>query len=330
MSKPIALAVAELEAENQLIKDRESALEFVLAVNKQTIIDLEQQAVQLQARVALLESQLSVNEPFKNLAKAGDSTAITVGISDLEKRNEEAVFDALTAFEKRCPYCSKEQFRVGIRDKIEIDHFVPVSKGGQNLPWNLVPICKSCNRKKKDRLPHEFLETDIFNKVNSYLQSVLQRFLAEGIHSYTSNESLSRLIEKHTAFIRHNSSHEFIKELVHLTSMDKIDLLLVNENKAFGGVGKEYLRELIKGRIGEFEAGVLGSPFQPICDRLSSGSSINIDSKTLLHFLKQSGWIDCGRIKSRDFDTKKHIWCAPELASMSKSNLRRRVEGASI
>jgi hypothetical protein len=33
-----------------------------------------------------------------------------------------------------------------------------------------------------------------------------------------------------------------------------------------------------------------------------------------------------GRLKSREYDAKKHIFCAPELADTPKSELRRMVE----
>ena len=59
--------------------------------------------------------------------------SVSFAIPDLEKKNEEAVFDALYKFDKKCPYCGKDQYRVGIRDKIEIDHFVPISKGGGKM-----------------------------------------------------------------------------------------------------------------------------------------------------------------------------------------------------
>jgi hypothetical protein len=33
-----------------------------------------------------------------------------------------------------------------------------------------------------------------------------------------------------------------------------------------------------------------------------------------------------GRLKSREYDAKKHIFCAPEMADTPKSELRRMVE----
>jgi hypothetical protein len=52
-----------------------------------------------------------------------------------------------------------------------------------------------------------------------------------------------------------------------------------------------------------------------------------VPQAALLHALKEANWVDCGRLKSREFDTKKHIFAAPEVAlSLSKSELRRAVE----
>jgi hypothetical protein len=55
--------------------------------------------------------------------------------------------------------------------------------------------------------------------------------------------------------------------------------------------------------------------------------STRVVQQALLHALKEAGWVDMGRIASREFGTKKHIICAPELAdTASKSELRRMVE----
>jgi hypothetical protein len=65
-----------------------------------------------------------------------------------------------------------------------------------------------------------------------------------------------------------------------------------------------------------------------MCDRLTglAPSGVKVPQAALLHALKEAGWIDCGRIKSRDYDTKKHIFACPEMADLSKSELRRMVE----
>jgi 5-methylcytosine-specific restriction endonuclease McrA len=53
----------------------------------------------------------------------------------------------------RCRYC-----RTRIDEAFEIDHWIPLSKGGSNYPENLVLACPSCNAAKRDKLPHDFLK----------------------------------------------------------------------------------------------------------------------------------------------------------------------------
>ena len=93
-------------------------------------------------------------------------------------------------------------------------------------------------------------------------------------------------------------------------------------------MAESYLVDMLKNRTGEFSRGVIGSPFHSLCDRLagSAPSGVKVPQAALLHALKEAGWIDCGRVKSRDYDAKKHIFCAPELADLAKSELRRRIE----
>ncbi len=47
-----------------------------------------------------------------------------------------------------CQYCGAKQPEV----KLEVDHRIPVSKGGTNDPDNLVTACFDCNRGKRDLL----------------------------------------------------------------------------------------------------------------------------------------------------------------------------------
>lgn len=94
-------------------------------------------------------------------------------------------------------------------------------------------------------------------------------------------------------------------------------------------MAESYLVEMMRKRQGEFAKGVIGSPFHAICDRLAgtAPSGVKVPQAALLHALKEAGWTDCGRVKSRAYDTKKHIFAAPELAeTLSKSELREAVE----
>ena len=47
-----------------------------------------------------------------------------------------------------CHYCGKD-----CTGDFHWDHFVPISKGGPEAPWNLVVSCPTCNLSKSDKLP---------------------------------------------------------------------------------------------------------------------------------------------------------------------------------
>jgi len=93
-------------------------------------------------------------------------------------------------------------------------------------------------------------------------------------------------------------------------------------------MAESYLVEMLRNRTGEFSRGVIGSPFHSLCDRLTgqAPSGVKVPQAALLHALKEAGWVDCGRLMSRDYTSKKHIFCAPELSDTPKSELRRMVE----
>ena len=93
-------------------------------------------------------------------------------------------------------------------------------------------------------------------------------------------------------------------------------------------MAESYLVESMRLKVGEFSKGVIGSPFHAVCDRLagSAPAGVKVPQQALLHALKEAGWVDCGRLKSRDYDTKKHIFCAPDMVDRPKSDLRRLVE----
>jgi len=57
----------------------------------------------------------------------------------------------------RCARCGKwcgrpgsDNVRIADSDKMEVDHRVPWSKGGDDGLYNLVPLCKPCNRAKSN------------------------------------------------------------------------------------------------------------------------------------------------------------------------------------
>ena len=94
-------------------------------------------------------------------------------------------------------------------------------------------------------------------------------------------------------------------------------------------MAESYLVDMLRERKGEFTKGVIGSPFHSLCDRLAGAapSGVKVPQAALLHALKEANWIDCGRLASHDYPSKKHIFAAPDVYdTLKKSELRRAVE----
>jgi hypothetical protein len=91
---------------------------------------------------------------------------------------------------------------------------------------------------------------------------------------------------------------------------------------------ESFLVEMIRQRQGDFSRGVIGAPFYAICDRLQglAPSGVKVVQAALLHALREAEWVDCGRIHSREFPTKKHVFCHPQFAGLTRSELRRMAE----
>ena len=91
---------------------------------------------------------------------------------------------------------------------------------------------------------------------------------------------------------------------------------------------ESFLVEMMRHRIGEFAKGVVGSPFHALCDRVAGAapSGVKVPQAALLHAFKEAGWVDLGRVASADFQSKKNLFCAPDMVGTPKSTLRRMVE----
>jgi hypothetical protein len=91
---------------------------------------------------------------------------------------------------------------------------------------------------------------------------------------------------------------------------------------------ESFLVDLMRRRAGEFSRGVVGGPFHAICDRLQgqAPAGTKIVQAALLHALKEAGWVDMGRIKSRDYDSKKHVFASVTWWTCRSPTLRRMVE----
>jgi 5-methylcytosine-specific restriction endonuclease McrA len=65
--------------------------------------------------------------------------------------------------QKYCYYCGYELF-----DKYEIEHKIPVSRGGDNSNGNIILSCVKCNRQKGKKTDKEFIEHLSFLKGVDY------------------------------------------------------------------------------------------------------------------------------------------------------------------
>ena len=91
---------------------------------------------------------------------------------------------------------------------------------------------------------------------------------------------------------------------------------------------ESMLVHMMRNRHGEFARGVIGAPFHDLCARASAHMppGTKVPPAALFHALQEVGWRNLGRVASVEFTSKRHMYCAPELAGVSKSELRRNLE----
>lgn len=65
--------------------------------------------------------------------------------------NAEDIQTLYVSQQGKCWWCECE-----LNGKYEIDHRIPLSRGGTNNANNLCLTCRTCNRSKNDKLPHEW------------------------------------------------------------------------------------------------------------------------------------------------------------------------------
>ncbi|MBD2778660.1 HNH endonuclease [Iningainema tapete] len=63
--------------------------------------------------------------------------------------------EALARFENSCAYC-------GCKEKLTIDHFIPITKGGPDCLGNIVPACIRCNTSKLNHDPLQWYKSQPF------------------------------------------------------------------------------------------------------------------------------------------------------------------------
>lgn len=68
----------------------------------------------------------------------------------VDRQNLSHLYDSLVSYwGQRCVYC-------GVDGDLEIEHIVPISRGGTNSRTNLTLACRACNQKKGNKTAAEF------------------------------------------------------------------------------------------------------------------------------------------------------------------------------
>ncbi|WP_421978822.1 HNH endonuclease signature motif containing protein [Roseivirga seohaensis] len=148
-------------------------------------------------------------------------------LPDLDKKIEEAFHDAVNYFQKKCPYCDTPLFSGHIRSKIHLDHFEPINKGGQHVPWNILPVCQKCNSRKSDKSPDTILLENRYLFCKKYLDTVRDKYVGQIQIDLENYEQLKSLIinalEKNEAILptykkivniitgRYSNDNEYVK-----------------------------------------------------------------------------------------------------------------------
>jgi len=65
--------------------------------------------------------------------------------------------NTLTSEEIRTLFSVGQCFYCGAKDDLTLDHFIPLSRGGNTTRANILVACRSCNASKHDKMPTELL-----------------------------------------------------------------------------------------------------------------------------------------------------------------------------
>lgn len=174
--------LADLEACLESIKQENLAIEERI---KETEEQVQKQNLATEKRIKEAEEQAQQLQVFTERQALKSQKPLHINqqqyfvLPNLENRIDESIADAITFFDKKCPYCDTNLYAGHFRNKIEVDHFIPVSKGGQHVPWNLLPVCKKCNRRKRDKPAKVFLDEKRLQNCENYLEKVQDKLVNE-------------------------------------------------------------------------------------------------------------------------------------------------------
>lgn len=86
-------------------------------------------------------------EPFK--ARESARRAVLRGVEG--RYTEHDAYDKYTEQNGKCYWCSE-----ALNGEFQVDHIIPLSRGGGNGPGNICCACEPCNRRKHNKMPWEF------------------------------------------------------------------------------------------------------------------------------------------------------------------------------
>lgn len=91
-----------------------------------------------------------------------------------------------------CAHCGKPIY---IGYQFSVDHYIPLTKGGVNRSYNLIPLCKECNKKKDDKIfePEEYLpylKEKPMEQLKGYYESYVKSFNFVSRNNYLALDSL--------------------------------------------------------------------------------------------------------------------------------------------
>ena len=95
-----------------------------------------------------------------------------------------------------------------------------------------------------------------------------------------------------------------------------------------------FLVDMMRQELGEFQNGVIAGPFYKLADRLQGQApgSAKLHHMGIPEALQEAEWECIGRIKSKEFQTKKQVWVSPRMVKafqagkFTKSEFRNLVE----
>ncbi len=130
--------------------NREKLLEQIKDWRKQNKEHIEKYYEKNKERIQAYCKEYSKKNKLSNAIRINRRRAVFKNASGYSTKEQiQARFDY---HGNKCYYCGDSSC------KLQIEHRIPLSRGGSNWPANIVPACKHCNNKKHTKTEREFKE----------------------------------------------------------------------------------------------------------------------------------------------------------------------------